>query len=67
MADITHEEMIEIKRKVKEEFPGDPALQQVHIARKMLAKEAELSGLSFVDYIKSLRAAGRKDPGEAHL
>jgi len=40
---------------VEEEFPNDPALQQVHIARKIIAKEAELKGLGFLEYIKSLR------------
>jgi len=44
----------EIKKVVEEEFPDDPALQQVHIARKIIAKEAELKGLSFLEYIKSL-------------
>jgi hypothetical protein len=38
---------------VEEEFPNDPALQNVHIARKIIAKEAELEGLSFLEYIKS--------------
>ena len=39
---------------VVEEFPDDPALQQVHIARKTIAKEAEAEGLSFLEYIKLL-------------
>jgi len=34
-------------------FPHDPALQQVHMARKILAKEAENEGLSYLEYIKS--------------
>jgi len=45
----------EIKKAVREEFPDDPALQQVHIARKIIAKEAESEGLSFFEYIISLR------------
>lgn len=44
-----------IRIMVEEEFPDDPALQQVHIARKILAKEAEFEGLSFLEYIKLLR------------
>ena len=36
------------------EFPEDFALQQIHIARKILAKEAELKGLKYIDYIKSI-------------
>ena len=33
------------------DFPNDPALQQVHIARKILSREAEKEGLSFGEYI----------------
>ena len=43
-------EMDETRKMVEEEFPDDPALQQVHIARKIIAKEAELEGLSFFEY-----------------
>ena len=28
------------------------ALQQIHIARKVIAKEAEKKGLKYLDYIK---------------
>jgi len=66
MVEITHEEMSEIKRKVEEDFPADPALQQIHIARKVLARQAELSGLSFLEYIKSLRAKGQEASRESH-
>jgi hypothetical protein len=30
------------------------ALQQIHIARKILAKEAEIKGVSYIDYLKSI-------------
>jgi len=40
---------------VEAEFPDDPALQKVHLARKLISREAEIEGLSFFDYIKSLR------------
>lgn len=53
MSKITEKEMEEIRKRVEAEFPDDPALQQVHIARKIIAKEAELEGLSFLEYIKS--------------
>lgn len=55
MSTITKKELEEIKKMVKEEFPNDPALQQVHIARKIIAREAEHKGLSYLEYIKSLR------------
>lgn len=54
MSKITDKEKEEIKKMVEEEFPDDPALQQVHIARKIIAKEAEHAGLSYLEYIKSL-------------
>lgn len=54
MSKITEKEIEEIRKKVEEEFPDDPALQQVHIARKIIAKEAEHEGLSFLEYIKLL-------------
>lgn len=55
MRKVTERQIKEIARTVAEEFPDDPALQQVHIARKILAKEAELQGSSFLEHIKSLR------------
>ena len=55
MGEVSENDIKKIKKMVEEEFPNDPALQQVHIARKIIAKEAELKGLSFLEYIKSLR------------
>ena len=57
MIKITQEELEEIKKMIEEEFPDDPALQQVHIARKIIAKEAEHEGLSYLEYIKSKKYA----------
>jgi hypothetical protein len=56
MAIISNEEMDKIKEEVEKEFPGDPALQQVHIARKIISKEAELEGMDFFEYIQSISA-----------
>ncbi len=36
---------------VEREFPSDPALQQVHIARKLIAKQAENIGISLFEYL----------------
>ena len=55
MVEVNENEIKKIKKMVEEEFPNDPALQQVHIAQKIIAREAELKGLSFFEYIKSLR------------
>ena len=54
MSKIRKEEIEGIREMVEDEFPDDPALQQVHIARKIIAREAKNEGLSFVEYIKTL-------------
>ncbi len=55
MSKIKEKDIEAIRKTVEKEFPGDPALQQVHIARKIIAKEAQFEGLSFFEYIKLLR------------
>ena len=50
------------KKAAERELPYDPALQQVHIARKIVAREAELEGMSYFDYVKLL-AKRRRDEG----
>ena len=55
MGKVTEQEIEEIIQAAKNEFPDDPALQQVHAARKLIAREAELAGMSFVQYLKALR------------
>lgn len=46
------EKIEEIKREVEKEFPLDFALQQVHIARRLLAEEAKEKGMDYWKYIK---------------
>ncbi len=46
------ERIEEIKREVGKEFQNDFALEQVHIARKLLAEEAKEKGINFWEYIK---------------
>ena len=48
---IKKEKMRKIIKEVKWEFPDDFALQQVHIARKVLAEEAKEKGMSFEEYV----------------
>lgn len=60
MRKVTEKDIKEMGEAVREEFPDDPALQQVHISRKILAKEAELQGSNFLEYIKSLRNQPKK-------
>jgi len=59
MSQISREEMDEIRREIEAEFPADPALQEVHIARRILAREAEIRGMSFVEYVRWVVAQGR--------
>ena len=54
MSKIKEKDIEEIRRVVEKDFTDDPALQQVHIARKIIAKEAQLEGLSFFEYLKLL-------------
>jgi len=54
MSKIKEEDIENIRKAVENEFPEDPALQQVHIARKIIAKEAQLEGLTFFEYVKLL-------------
>ena len=53
MSKIAEKEMEEVREMIGAEFPDNPLLQQVHITRKIIAKEAELKGLSFLGYVKS--------------
>jgi hypothetical protein len=49
---LNEEEIEKIKKEIELEFPNDIALQQIHIARKILSREAEMKGLKYLDYIK---------------
>lgn len=49
---LDEKEMEIIRKEIEREFPNDIALQQVHIARKIIAKEAEKKGLKYIEYIK---------------
>ncbi len=54
------QEVKRIRKKIEQEFPGDPALQEVHIARKIISKEAEIVGMSFGKYIRFLELKREK-------
>ena len=53
MSTISENDLQRIKHEVESEFPYDPALQQVHIARKILSLKAEREGVTFLQYVKS--------------
>lgn len=54
MKKVAKRELHRLERSAEAEFPGDPALQQVHIARKVLAREAELNGMAYLEYVQAL-------------
>lgn len=56
MARISKAEMKKIEAAVRREFPDDTALQQVHIARRVLSREAELEGMTFLDYVRKVNS-----------
>ena len=39
---------------VEREFPHDPALQQIHIARQILVSEAKNNGIGLLEYASSI-------------
>ena len=45
----------EIQRLAAAEFPNDPAMRQVHVARKLIAQEAKRKGMTLLEYVASLR------------
>ncbi len=51
---LDEQEINKIRKVIEQEFPNDIALQQIHIARKIIAREAEMKGLKYLDYIKIL-------------
>jgi len=57
MERLSKEEVEEIRREVMEEFPDDPALQQVHMARRILSLEAQKQGKTVAELARA--AAGR--------
>ncbi|MHA1521501.1 MAG: hypothetical protein ACTSRK_15065 [Promethearchaeota archaeon] len=55
MIELSKIEKDAIKKEIEAEFPHDPALQQVHIARKIISRKAELEGISLFKFIKKHR------------
>lgn len=48
---MNKKELDRIKKEVALEFPEDDALQQVHIARKIIAEKAKALGLTYFEYV----------------
>jgi hypothetical protein len=45
---------INFKKDIRKEFPNDKALQEIHIARKILMQKAKSKKMNYLDYVKSL-------------
>jgi hypothetical protein len=60
MTTLPESEIEEIRRAVEKDFPHDPALREVHIARKIIAREAEREGLSYLQYVKIIARQARQ-------
>ena len=67
MVELSKTELDKIRKDVAAEFPNDPALQEVHYARKLIAREAELDGLSFFEYIKKLEREKQRQTIPVHV
>ncbi len=48
-----------IIEEVEQEFPGDVALQQIHIARRLISQEAQKIGMGLHEYVRSRSASSR--------
>ena len=60
MAKVNKKSLEELKKMVKRGFPGDYALQQVRLARKIIEKETEgLSGKELIEYYRRKARKGR--------
>jgi len=62
MSGAAQEDLEEIQRLAAAEFPNDPAMQQVHVARKLVAQEAKRKGMTLLEYVASLRRHARHAP-----
>ncbi|HTW90933.1 MAG TPA: hypothetical protein VMH22_04425 [bacterium] len=62
MNGTTAKDIEEIQRLAAAEFPNDPAMQQVHVSRKLVAQEAKRRGMTLLEYVASLRRHTRHAP-----
>lgn len=51
---LTSAEVAKISQSVAQEFPEDPALQAVYIARGIMREEAEQVGIDYFSYLEQL-------------
>ncbi len=59
---MNKKELDRIKKEVALEFPEDDALQQVHIARKLIAEKAKTLGLTYLQYVVLAFKAAKAGP-----
>jgi len=52
---VPKKEIQKIKKEIEKEFPEDPMLQEIHIARKVIAYQAKKAGMSYIQYIQHIK------------
>ena len=67
MPNLSANAIKKLQKQMEKEFPGDPALRLIHVARKILAHEAAESGMTYLEYVNHLAQTGAtmKTPGTA--
>ena len=60
MKKISKRELSQITKMIEKEYPEDYALQQVHIARQIVRREAELNEMGFGEYVKMVAGTSMK-------
>ena len=58
---LSAQEITSLRLMIEQEFPFDAALQEVHLARKVMARQAEMLGLSYFEYLKQLAQQKRNN------
>jgi hypothetical protein len=52
----------ELWKRVKRDFPGDPALQEVHYARLKIHEQTK--GMSDQEYVEYIKMKAKRSPGK---
>jgi hypothetical protein len=51
---LTDDQIQDITQAMEKEFPEDPALQEIHIARRIMRLESEQLGMDYFSYLTQL-------------
>ena len=53
MLNLSKEDISKLEEEITKEFPNDPALQQVHLARRIISEIAKRENKSIIEVIHS--------------